>query len=322
MDTPSGSVSLARAFIRLSNRRETGVLTVVGDSKRCRVSIISGTPCAVTSVPGEDEMIGDLLLREGRLDWSKHRQALVRGEAQSPVGEWLIEMGAASRAAVESALLEQHRSRLQRLFCWRKLDYRFDEGNARIGMPLISDPVPIVQLIFDLFRQIVDRDRTVQCDDENTDCVLHLTEIGRFLLDGLELSQEESPLRTLTERGCRKRAIYREIGGSERAILTLRTLRLLGAIVAKPDYSAPYSLLLRKRQQLRNSASPRVLLDLPAGASLSQARKALRKLARQLHPDRFGPDASPALHHASQQVMTALCCAEKDIREHLRNRLV
>jgi hypothetical protein len=315
-------VSLARAFIRLSNAKKTGVLKVFGDKKSCEVSINSGTPSAVTPVPGGDEMLGDLLLREGKLDGLKHQQALIKGEAESPVGEWLIETGAAPRSAVESALLEQHRSRLRHLFFWLNLDYLFIEGNAEVGLRLVTDPVPIAQLIFDLFRQIVSCDPAGQFDEDNADSILQITEIGRVLLTGVKLSQEESLMCTLLERGCRNKAIYREIGGSERAMLTLRTLKLLGAIVAKQDELSPYGLLLRKRQQLRNSASPAALLDLPNGASQSQARKALRRLAWQLHPDRFGPDASPALSRASQQVMAALCCAEKDLRDQVRNRFV
>ncbi len=320
MDTLSDSVSLARAFVRLSNAKKTGVLKVFGDQKSCRVSITSGTPRAVTPVPGGDEMLGDLLLRQGQLNWLKHQQALIKGEPESPVGEWLIQTGAAPRSAVEAALLRQHRSRLRHLFFWLNLDYQFVEGSADVGLPLVTDPTPIGQLIFDLFRQIVSCDSSVQYDQENEDSVLRFTEIGRALLIGVKLSQEESLMCTLLERGCQSKAMRQKIGGSERAMRTLRTLRLLGAIVAKQDDLSPYSLLLRKRRQLRNSASPAMLLDLPNGASLSQARKALRRLAWQLHPDRFGPDAAPALHRASQQVMAALCCAESDLREQVRNR--
>lgn len=322
MDTLSDSISLARALVRLSNAKKTGVLRVSGDKKRCEVVIKSGEPCAVTPVPGDDEMLGDLLLRRGKLDWSKHQQALIKGEAESPVGKWLIESGAAPRTAVESALLEQHRSRLRNLFLWIDLDYQFVEGSTEVGLPLVTDPEPIGQLIFDFFRQIISSDPTFQFDEDNRYIHWRITEIGKVLLRVVALSREESLIVTLLERGCRIDAVYREIVGSERAMLTLRTLRLLGAIVEKHDDLSPYSLLLRKRRQVRNSASPAALLDLPKGASLSQARKALRRLAWQLHPDRFGPDASPALHQASHQVMAALCSAENDLRQRDRNRFV
>ncbi|MBN1653274.1 MAG: J domain-containing protein [Deltaproteobacteria bacterium] len=322
MDTPSGAISLARAFFRLAKYKKTGVLSVFGEKKSCRIAIVCGTPRAATPLADEDEVLGDVLLRKGKLDRSLHQRALIRGEPTGPVGQWLIESGAAPRAAVERALYEQHRSRIQRLFFWRKLDYLFVEGSADVGLPVIDCPVPLGDLILDVFRQIVADSALAQVQKKDNDSVLYLTELGRAIVAETTLSKEEAQLVALLSRGSRIEAIDVTASGSDRTRLTLNSLRLLGAVREKKPEPSCYALLLRKQRQLRNAAGPDVLLDLPKGASIEQARKALRRLAWQLHPDRFAPDASPALYQASQRVMAALCSAEYNLREQNRGRAV
>jgi hypothetical protein len=295
--------------------KKTGVLTVRGETNTCRVAILQGSPRAATSVPGEDKTLGDLLLREGKLDWARHQRALIREEPLRPVGDWLVETGAAPRSAVERALREQHQSRIRRLFYWRDTEFEFVEGRAEIGLPLIKFPIPISEVILDTFKAIFDRDLNIQLDKHVGSNELRITEMGRTLLADAAVSQDEAKMVVLLEQGCRLEAITRATNGSERAMKTLIALFRLGAVAKANASSAPYSLLLHKRQQLRNSASPAALLDLPKGASAQQARKALRKLACQIHPDRFGLDESPALQRASQQVMAALCNAESGYRE-------
>jgi len=88
-------------------------------------------------------------------------------------------------------------------------------------------------------------------------------------------------------------------------------LKLLGG--AAPRAGGSYPLLLRKRREVRSQASARTLLDLPEGAGERDARRALRKLVRDLHPDRFGDSAPPALRRASGEIVTALVAAEARI---------
>jgi hypothetical protein len=91
----------------------------------------------------------------------------------------------------------------------------------------------------------------------------------------------------------------------------LWALKLLRAASSRAGGS--YPLLLRKRRQLRKQASAHALLDLPEGAGGREARLALRKLVRDLHPDRFGDGAPAALRRASGEVVTALVDAEARI---------
>ena len=65
---------------------------------------------------------------------------------------------------------------------------------------------------------------------------------------------------------------------------------------------------------MRRTGDARALLDLPAGAEPAAGRRALRRLARNLHPDALGPHAPEALRDASHEVMEALVGAEHALR--------
>jgi hypothetical protein len=92
-------------------------------------------------------------------------------------------------------------------------------------------------------------------------------------------------------------------------------LRAFGAIVTRPETRIHYTLLLRKRAQLRRRANARELLDLPLGAHVSEdaPRRALRRLALHLHPDRLGPDAPESARALSTEVMQALTRAASSL---------
>ncbi|MEY4511835.1 MAG: hypothetical protein RLZZ450_3957 [Pseudomonadota bacterium] len=90
-------------------------------------------------------------------------------------------------------------------------------------------------------------------------------------------------------------------------------LRVLGAAIERPTHEDAYALLLRKHRQLSRNASASALLDLPEAASGEHARRALRKLAQKLHPDRFQA-GDARLYAVSNVVMGALARAENTLR--------
>lgn len=138
-----------------------------------------------------------------------------------------------------------------------------------------------------------------------------LTSAGEALLDGLALRPEEQAVSFWLRRGVRAEDVVALPGCGLGGYRFLCSLKLLGA--AAPRNGASYPLLLRKRQQVRRQASAHVLLDLPEGAGGRDARRALRKLVKDLHPDRFGEETPPALRRASGEIVIALVDAEARI---------
>jgi hypothetical protein len=139
----------------------------------------------------------------------------------------------------------------------------------------------------------------------------HLTPIGEALANGAELRAEEVSVLFWLRKGMPAEELAAQAGCGPAGARFLWMLKLLGA--ASPRTTGSYPLLLRKRRELRSQASAHALLDLPEGAGGRDARVALRKLVRDLHPDRFGEGTPPALRRASGEITTALVNAEAQI---------
>jgi hypothetical protein len=315
MATTAGTVCLARALLALDRTQQTGVLRVSGDTDRCLVAVVDGMPRAATPVRGAEDSLGDELLRSGDLNGEAHKRALERGPAARPVGAWLVEVGAATRPAIEYALREQLRSRLLEVFRWPVLQYRFTAGRADVGLPLVSEPVAVADIVLGAMRRAMSVHPVEQLRERLGEYKLRLTPQGRYLLAGAALWPEEAVVAALLESGNDPGSVASATRDSARAIRFLYALHLLGGVSASPASSLACSLLVSKRLQLRREAGDAALLDLPRNAGPEQARRALRKLALRIHPDRLGESAPPALRLASTEVMTALSGAECKIRE-------
>ena len=112
-------------------------------------------------------------------------------------------------------------------------------------------------------------------------------------------------------------SVVLQLSPAERARLSAALW--LGALVPRRrTASRPYSLLLRKRQQLRAQAGARALLELGPDADASEARRALRRLAAHLHPDALGPTEPASLRAVSSDMLCALGLAEESVRRASR----
>ncbi|MGB5810496.1 MAG: J domain-containing protein [Polyangiales bacterium] len=131
------------------------------------------------------------------------------------------------------------------------------------------------------------------------------------ILEALAITSEERALASWLVRGVHADDVLNLPGCGLRAYRFLCVLKLVG--VALPRGGGSYPLMLRKRRQVRDAATPHALLDLPEGAGGDDARRALRKLVGELHPDRFGEESSPGLRRASGEVVSALVAAHQRI---------
>ncbi|MEM1417998.1 MAG: hypothetical protein AAGH15_24080, partial [Myxococcota bacterium] len=135
---------------------------------------------------------------------------------------------------------------------------------------------------------------------------LALTRLGRATLEGRPLDALGTALRDALLGGePTPRALERGLGPA--GMPRLAAWRDLGLVA--PPRRGSNALLLQKRRALARRAAPQELLGLPAG-DRTNARSALRQLARELHPDRF----DPALAATSGEVLRALLDAEASLR--------
>jgi hypothetical protein len=180
----------------------------------------------------------------------------------------------------------------------------------------LPDPIPARTLALKTMRAAVNGSELSSMRADLGDAVYHLTDSGEALFRVSALRPEETAVLFCLRRGVRADELAALPGCGMPGFRFLWMLKLLGA--ASPRTTGSYPLLLRKRRELRNDVSAHALLDLPEGAGGRDARLALRKLVRDIHPDRFGDGAPLALRRASGEIVSALVDAEARIAS--RNR--
>jgi hypothetical protein len=318
MDRLPGATSLARALLALDRSGATGVLTVQAGHARARISVVEGTPRAVVLEGEEDAPLGDLLARDGALDPRVHAWAMVQAMPEVPVGRWLVAVGAASAPAVAHALRVQLRRRVRRIFQWRDAELRFQAGSPEVGAAPLEEPVAVGDLVLGGMRDAVGEVPLEKVRRHLGDGMLTLTPLGEALLARAALWPAEAAMVPLLRRGVQAEVALAVAAGSSRGLRTLYALKLLHAVAAPGAADAVYPLLLRKHRQVRRHEAPEALLDLDGVAGPEDARRALRRLAGALHPDRFDGAAPEGVRAASTEVMTALVSAEAALRSRSR----
>lgn len=297
MDALLAAVPLARALLSLAEAKRTGVLCVQSGYRSAEVALRDGAVVSLTGVDGE--LLGDALLRDGELDALLHGAALAEGEPCGPVGHWLVSVGAASREAVDRALTRQLAQRLAALLRFSRPILRFDAGlhEAMWSSPVAVAVPPCVLDGLLALTAAMTHGELARLSGSGSQ---RLTLAGTKFVAALRLSGR--PMDIDPDVPCA------HAPDSVRAVL-----RALGLLVETRVDSNSFSLLLRKQRQIRRHLSAQVLLDLPPHAAPEQARRALRRLAQKLHPDRFATDL-PALRVVAGEVMGALSHAEETLR--------
>ncbi len=309
MDFLPGAAALARGLLVLARSGKSGVLSVVGEKVTARVGVRAGRVVAMRVAPDDGDSLGEELRRSG--SWNETCAA--GGPPPGvPVGAWAVSVGASSEAAVSHALRRQLRRRVVRLFALDPLELRLSPGSADLGVCELIEPPTSAELIVSALRDRVADEPLTLVRKRLGDGLLVLTPLGSELLEGAALWPDEHAMVPLLERGASVDAIVSAARGSARAQRTLYALRTLGAC-GPPEPREGYAVLLRKARQVRRGARPTELLDLPAGARNEDARRALRRLATAVHPDRFGRDAPDAIKSTSHEVMAALLRAQRRV---------
>lgn len=306
MDELPGSTTLARGLLALHRAEATGVVTVRGSGGIAKLLVIEGTARAI-QIPGDDESLGELLSRVGKLDLVAHGRALVGEEPRGLIGRWLVRHGAASEAAVSEALRNQLRQRVIGLFRWRDLELAFSASADWEGGPPLDQPVLPTELVLDAFLDAADSLSMEEASRRIGKGRLVLTRVGEAIAKRAALGAAEARLMHHLKLGSEAQELVAGSENARRALSFLMALKALGAVTRPSATARSYQALIRKQRQLRDCARSAALLDLPARATSSDAHRSLRRLARDLHPDRF---PEPELRRASNDVLSQLVQAK------------
>lgn len=200
------------------------------------------------------------------------------------IGEVLVRAGLAGQGAVAHALRVQLRARVRALARWSAIELRLER--RAVESPVHIEPGRAGDLLIGAMRDAlgIHDERSIRSalGAER----LTLTPLGESLCGGAPLWPDEEAAVALLRRSASPIELERSGASSLRALRLVLALRWLEG-AAPPPGSASAALLARKARELRRGTSAEALLDLPRGATASEARRAWRRLAGSLHPDRF-----------------------------------
>ena len=283
---------LCRTLLRLERARATGTLSIVpctpggeeAAERQARLRFEDGVPVFLEM---NDEH------RLGRFVSSPSDAA-----SETPCGAAWLRDERITRGELAHALRRQLRRRMAVILGWQRIALSFD-AEATEGACL-PEPIPARELVAHALR------RSLSPVDADSEARLR-KEVWRLRvqLDDVGLSPEERAMCVPLSTGAPGEVVLAVGGNSVRALRVLHAWQRAGLI--EPARRGDHRELLRKRHQLRQRANPRALLDLGPGATRADARRALRKLVRKVHPDRF----EPQLARASEDVVRALVQAER-----------
>ena len=308
VDTMPGAPALTRGLLVLARAGQSGVLTVQSANTRARIGVRNGRVVALAVLPGDGDFLGDALRRMGV--WDDAVGGLP--EPGEPVGQWAARVGATTASAVSLALRRQLQRRMSRLLGVDPPELRLTSGSSDVGVMELDEPPETAALIIAAVRDRVMDVPLFTVRRALGDGIHVLTPLGQELLENAVLWPDEEAMRAPLTRGATTDRLIAVSQGSPRAQRMLFALRHIGAC-APPQPRRGYSTLLRKSRQVRRGARAAELLDLKECSEGPEARKALRRLAAAVHPDRFGVSAPVAIRHASHQVMSALVRAQQDV---------
>lgn len=235
-------------------------------------------------------------------------------EGEGHRATFLFDSGELIGATIDRRVAVTHRQALERLLglCdWDGLLLRLAQSASAPDRRTLRDPTRARFLALQAMRAALTCVDAAWLRAQLGDQAYRLTPVGEALVCGADLRAQEAAVLFWLRKGVSAEQLAARPGCGLDASRFLCVLKLLGG--ASPKAAGSYPLLLRKRRELRSRASAHALLDLPEGAGGREARVALRKLVRDLHPDRFGDGTPPALRQASGEITTALVNAEAQI---------
>lgn len=295
---------LARALISLAEAERSGALRVRSGAHAATLWLSKGVLVSIDGVDGA--LLGDALLKRGVLDADKHGRALLTRPPSGRVGRWLVEVGAASSEDVQQALDAQLYDRVAALLRWPSPSFSFSPDLLRSDNTTLRGELVVAVWagMVAIARQLTTEGRVGLAGTSR----LRLTRAGESIVSALVRAHHIHAGDALSWLEPTKANPAAGGAASERAVLRA----LHGALDARVD-SESYSLLLRKQREVRRMATPATLLDLPASSDAAAAKRALRRLATKLHPDRFAA-TEPRLRGVSSEVLRALLDAEATLR--------
>ena len=302
MDLLRGAAPLARLLLALGQSRRHLELELERADASVRVRLIDGRIAAISGVACAP--LGDLLMTGGDLVAAREDGLHVLAAAR--IGARLIASGATSGRAVHRALSVQLLTKVESLL--RRPPARMRFSTLPASGRAVSYSLDTIDGVFRALLRLAEDVPDTTLLELASEEPLTLTPLGERYLGALRgLAAEARDWRSLT-------ADQLLAASPPTFMQPLRAcLRVLGAVESvQAAHSAHdgYALLLRKHREVARGANASELLEIAATASPYEARRALRRLSKKLHPDRFA-QVDERIRLLSEDAMRELTRAER-----------
>lgn len=293
---------VSRTLLALERSSASGELRLLAREGRARFRLVEGRVVRIDVESAGDEpdtsRLGPILVRHGVVTRAVLEAAVASSDA---LGASLLSAKACSEGALGYALRAQLKARFRRVTSWGMARVHWTRG--RPSLPGLLLPMSGAELVLDSLRAHA-RERSLLClvGALGTQ-TMQLTAAGESLARAPLWPDEIIALDAL-RAGANAERILERTRHSERVMGLVAGLKHIEAI--SPRSGAPVLPLLGKIRQVRRARPAHELLHVSRDAAPEQARRALRRWAVSLHPDRFGADCPAGLRRASHEVMGAL----------------
>ena len=288
----------------------TGKLEAGAREGRATIAIREGRVIAVDAPLVAAPRLGRVLVQAGI-----ERDAIERVASEQhgvKLGDAVVRAGLVGQGAVSHAIRLQLRARVRAIARWPAIELRF-EHSVEPRAHAHAMPVRVGELMLGAMREAIALHDASDVRAKLDSGPLVLTSVGLRLIDGAPLWPDEHAASALLRRGTTCAALERAGAATPRALRFVLALRWLDG-AAPPPASASVALLARKVREVRRGTSAHALLDVPRGASPEETRRAWKRLAGSLHPDRFQSGGPDAISRASEEVASAINGAARRLR--------
>lgn len=277
----SGVAALGRAMLSLDRRRVSGCLDVRAAGGQCSLILNAGR---LESVQGDRPG----LCRIDRGNWLQPKELHPRPAAALP-----------------------NARRVVALLTCPKIDYEFVKVSQSSRTEQHGPSPRAADFVIMAIREITKGAPLPQAHTKTALRGMRLSRLGQSLCCAEFLWPEERQLFEALSQPTDMEALDAATK-TTRARHLLTALRIIGGVISDNEIEGVYSLLLKKRRQLQEKRNAFDLLDLPNDAPGAAAKPALRRLVRDIHPDRMGA-VNAGLVGLSEQVLRELVVAERTI---------
>lgn len=327
--------SLPKILIHLNRRRATGTLSVTAQGVTRKIFIERGNAIFASSTY-EDDRLGEMLLKAGKIDYHQYDQAVQdMKHSGKRLGAVLVGLGILTPDDLFQGVKYQVEEIIYSLFRLKDGLYEFGEGE--VPPEVITLDLSTANIIHEGVRRIDDWTR-IKSELPDPETVFVFSDDPRSLFQAVEFGEASRKILSLLD-GERTMKQVMEASGFKpfdamKSFYVLWTIGIITDQFGQESVTLTLEDILRPVEDRREEFAARVesihaalgtlshyqLLAVPPDADLEKINAQYYKLAKEFHPDRYGDSMEPALRDKISEVFDAIAYAYESLKSSQTTR--